>query len=203
MTSETVSTLGTSHVLGRRPKSSPEEIIRTAWALFEKDGYESTTMADIAEASGISRRTLFNYFPTKEALLYPAVDAYMVEFTQCLVNRPSGEPLFSSLEQSLLQCRDKQIELEDMFNPGPVVHAARLEESAIRYTRDLWAREMEKAVSVKLANVPGGTVLAGFVGALAAQVWTEITKQMKADGPGADISNALAVAMSSLRKLFT
>jgi hypothetical protein len=45
--------------------------------------------------------------------------------------------------------------------------------------------------------------MAGFVGALAAQVWTEITKQMKADGPGADISNALAVAMSSLRKLFT
>jgi hypothetical protein len=145
---------------------------------------------------------LFNYFPTKEALLYPAVDAYMVEFTKCLVNRPSGEPLFASLEQSLLQCRDKQIELEDLFDPGPVVHAARLGESAIRYTRDLWASEMEKAVAVKLANVPGGTVMAGFVGALAAQVWTEITKQMKADGPGADISTALAVAMTSLKRLF-
>lgn len=202
MSSETETTLGVSHVLGRRPKSTPEEIIPVAWALFEKDGYESTTMADIADASGISRRTLFNYFPTKEALLYPAVDAYMVEFTKCLVNRPSGEPLFASLEQSLLQCRDKQIELEDLFDPGPVVHAARLGESAIRYTRDLWAREMEKAVAVKLANVPGGTVMAGFVGALAAQVWTEITKQMKADGPGADISTALAVAMTSLKRLF-
>jgi len=173
-----------------------------AWALFEKNGYESTTMAEIAEASGISRRTLFNYFPAKEALLYPAVDEYMAEFTKCLVNRPSGEPLFSSLEQSLLQCRDKQIELEDMFDPGPVVHAARLGESAIRYTRDLWASEMEKAVAVKLADVPGGTVLAGFVGALAAQVWTEITKQMKIDGPGADINTALGIAMSSLKRLF-
>jgi hypothetical protein len=127
----------------------------------------------------------------------------MVEFTQCLVDRPDEEPLFTSLEQSLLQCRDKQIELEEMFDPGPVVHAARLSESAIRYTRDLWAREMEKAVAVKLANVPDGTVLAGFVGALAAQVWTEITKQMKADGPGANIDTALVVAMSSLKRLFT
>ena len=202
MTSETVTIVGGSHVLGRRPKSTPQEIIPVAWALFEKDGYESTTMADIASANGISRRTLFNYFPTKEALLYPAVDQYMIEFTKCLVNRPSGEPLFASLEQSLLQCRDKQIELEGMFNPGPVVHAARLGESAIRYTRDLWANEMEKAVAVKLANVPGGTVLAGFVGALAAQVWTEITKHMKTEGPGADINTALAVAMSSLKQLF-
>lgn len=202
MTIETVTTAGSSHVLGRRPKSTPEEIIPVAWALFEKNGYESTTMADIASANGISRRTLFNYFPTKEALLYPAVDEYMAEFTKCLVGRPQGESLFASLEASLRQCRDKQIELEDMFNPGPVVHSARLGESAIRFTRDLWAREMEKAVAVKLADVPAGTVLAGFVGAIAAQVWTEITKQMKSDGPDADINSALAVAMASLKNLF-
>lgn len=203
MIKETAMTEGGGQVLGRKPKSTPGEIIPVAWSLFENDGYESTTMADIAEASGISRRTLFNYFPTKEALLYPAVDAYMAEFTQCLVNRPVDEPLFYSLEQSLLQCRDKQIELEDLFSPGPVVHAARLGESAIRYTRDLWASEMEKAVAVKLADVPGGPVLAGFVGALAAQVWTEITKHMKSEGPGTDIDTALAIAMSSLKKLFS
>lgn len=202
MTIESATTASANHVLGRRPKSTPEEIIPVAWALFEKKGYETTTMADVASANGISRRTLFNYFPTKEALLYPAVDEYMAEFTRCLVERPRGESLFASLEASLRQCRDKQIELEDMFDPGPVVHAARLGESAIRFTRDLWAREMEKAVAVKLADVPGGTVLAGFVGAIAAQVWTEITKQMKADGPDADINAALAVAMSSLKKLF-
>ena len=202
MTIESAITAQSSHVLGRRPKSTPQEIIPVAWALFEKNGYETTTMADVASANGISRRTLFNYFPTKEALLYPAVDEYMAEFTRCLVERPLGESLFASLEASLRQCRDKQIELEDMFDPGPVVHAARLGESAIRFTRDLWAREMEKAVAVKLADVPGGTVLAGFVGAIAAQVWTEITKQMKADGPDADINSALTVAMSSLKKLF-
>lgn len=193
---------GTTHVLGRKPKSSTDDIIPVAWDLFEKNGYDATTMSDIASATGISRRTLFNYFPTKEALLYPAVSEYMTEFTQSLIGRPDDEALFASLEYSLLQCRDKQLELENKFNPGPVVHAARLGESAIRYTRDLWASEMEKAVAVKLAEVPGGAVLAGFVGALAAQVWTEITKHMKAQGPDADIDTALTVAMSTLKRLF-
>lgn len=193
---------GTTHVLGRKPKSSTDDIIPVAWDLFEKNGYDATTMSDIAIATGISRRTLFNYFPTKEALLYPAVSEYMAEFTQSLVGRPDDEALFASLEYSLLLCRDKQLELENKFNPGPVVHAARLGESAIRYTRDLWASEMEKAVAVKLAAAPGGAVLAGFVGALAAQVWTEITKHMKAQGPDADIDTALTVAMASLKRLF-
>jgi AcrR family transcriptional regulator len=193
---------GTTHVLGRKPKSSTDDIIPVAWDLFEKNGYDATTMSDIASATGISRRTLFNYFPTKEALLYPAVSEYMAEFTRSLIGRPDDEALFASLEYSLLQCRDKQLELENKFNPGPVVHAARLGESAIRYTRDLWASEMEKAVAVKLEAIPGGAVLAGFVGALAAQVWTEITKHMKAQGPDADIDTALTVAMSTLKRLF-
>ena len=66
----------------------------------------------------------------------------------------------------------------------------------------MMAVEMEKAVAVRLADVPGGAVLAGFVGALAAQVWTEITKHMKAQGPDADIDTALTVAMTTLKRLF-
>ena len=171
----------TPTLLGRKPKSTQGDIIPVAWELFER----------------------FNYFPTKEALLYPAVDEYMSEFTRVLLERPAGEALFASLEHALLHCRDKQLELGARFNPGPVVTGARLGDAAIRYTRDVWAAEMENAVAIKLADQPGGAVLAGYVGALAAQVWTEMTKHMKSVGPDADFDDALAVAMASLRRLFT
>jgi hypothetical protein len=62
---------------------------------------------------------------------------------------------------------------------------------------------MEKAVARRLEGQPGGAALAGFVGALAAQVWTEITKYLRAAGPDADIGEALSDVMSSLRKLFS
>jgi AcrR family transcriptional regulator len=203
MTSETMADNSTSHVLGRRPKSTPDDIILVAWSLFERDGFDATTMADVAAAVGISRRTLFNYFATKEALLYPAVDEYMEFFGALLMNRPRDEPLFQSLEYCLHHSHEKQIELEERFNPGPKVHAARLSDGAVRYSRDHWAQEMEHVVARRLAGLPGGAALAGFVGALAAQVWTEITKHLRAAGPDGDISEALADVMSSLRKLFS
>lgn len=203
MTSETMAVNSTSHVLGRRPKSTPDDIILVAWSLFERDGFDATTMADVAAAVGISRRTLFNYFATKEALLYPAVDEYMEFFGALLMDRPRDEPLFQSLEYCLHHSHEKQIQLEERFNPGPKVHAARLSDGAVRYSRDHWAQEMEHVVARRLAGLPGGAELAGFVGALAAQVWTEITKHLKAAGPDGDISEALADVMSSLRKLFS
>jgi len=41
-----------------------------ALLLFATKGYEETTMEEIADAAGVSPRTVFRYFPTKDSLLY-------------------------------------------------------------------------------------------------------------------------------------
>lgn len=48
-----------------------ERILAAASELFRSVGYDQTTMDEIAERAEISRGTLFNYFPTKDALLRP------------------------------------------------------------------------------------------------------------------------------------
>jgi AcrR family transcriptional regulator len=48
-----------------------QRIILSASELFREPGYEQTTMDAIAERAEVSRGTLFNYFPTKQALLLP------------------------------------------------------------------------------------------------------------------------------------
>jgi AcrR family transcriptional regulator len=48
-----------------------QRIISAAESLFKAHGFHRTTMDDIAEKAEISRATLFNYFPSKEALLLP------------------------------------------------------------------------------------------------------------------------------------
>jgi AcrR family transcriptional regulator len=53
----------------RRKHQTRAEIIRVAFELFGKSGYEEVSMDSIAAAAGVSRATLFNYFPQKELIL--------------------------------------------------------------------------------------------------------------------------------------
>ncbi|RKQ88884.1 TetR/AcrR family transcriptional regulator [Brockia lithotrophica] len=45
-----------------------QRVLRTALVLFSERGYEGVSMDAIAEASGVAKQTLYNYFPSKEAL---------------------------------------------------------------------------------------------------------------------------------------
>ncbi len=50
---------------GRRRATSQAELEQVAFGLFEANGFEQTTVDDIAAAAGIGRRTFFRYFPSK------------------------------------------------------------------------------------------------------------------------------------------
>lgn len=51
-------------------------IRENAVAAFARQGYASASMADLANACGISKATLYHYFESKEALLFECLDAY-------------------------------------------------------------------------------------------------------------------------------
>src|SRR5689334_9032188 len=56
----------------RRKDARPGEIIAAALASFAERGYAATKLEDVAAAAGISKGTIYLYFPTKEDL-FPAV----------------------------------------------------------------------------------------------------------------------------------
>lgn len=53
----------------RKRRQTADHISATAFRLFEAHGYESVTMEQIAGAAAVSKGTLYNYFPVKEALV--------------------------------------------------------------------------------------------------------------------------------------
>lgn len=59
----------------KKRRETAERIIEKGLRLFVKNGYEATTVDAIADAAGISRRTFFHYFTTKEAILLAAHDS--------------------------------------------------------------------------------------------------------------------------------
>lgn len=74
----------------RKKLKTRESIQREAMRLFAKQGYEQTTVEQIAAAVEISPSTFFNYFPSKEdVVLY---DAYDPVVASLLSERPASEP---------------------------------------------------------------------------------------------------------------
>ncbi len=53
----------------RRAEDRPDEVLDAALDLFLRDGFETTRVEDIAAAAGISKATVYLYFPSKQALL--------------------------------------------------------------------------------------------------------------------------------------
>ena len=83
----------------RKKLKTRESIQRTALRLFEKQGYEETTIEEIAAAAEISPSTFFNYFPTKEdVVLFDAYDPMAIQMFRDL---PRDEPLNVGLRKVL------------------------------------------------------------------------------------------------------
>jgi AcrR family transcriptional regulator len=59
----------------RKRRETSERIVEKGLKLFVKHGYEATTLDALAEAAGISRRTFFYYFKSKEDVLLAARDS--------------------------------------------------------------------------------------------------------------------------------
>ncbi len=57
--------------LRERKKNQTRQLISdTATGMFLRDGFDAVRVIDIAVASGVSEKTVYNYFPTKEALVF-------------------------------------------------------------------------------------------------------------------------------------
>ena len=77
------------------------EISRVAWDLFAAEGYEATTVDEIARAAGVSRRTFFRYFTSKEDVLVETSDALAEDLLKAFSLRPAHEPPLVAIHRAL------------------------------------------------------------------------------------------------------
>jgi AcrR family transcriptional regulator len=71
----------------RKRARTRQAIVEAAADLFERDGYDETTVADIAGAAEIGTRTFFSYFASKEELLFPETEARLRAATDAIARR--------------------------------------------------------------------------------------------------------------------
>ena len=82
---------------GRRPITTRDEISTIAIDMFTEAGFENTSVDDIADAAGIARRTLFRYYPSKNAICWGDFDAHLDEMRTLLSEIPAHLPIAQAL----------------------------------------------------------------------------------------------------------
>jgi AcrR family transcriptional regulator len=110
-----------------------EALVDAADRLFAERGFEATTVDDIAEAAGVSRRTFFRYFPAKEAIAFPNNDARLALFKNLLHQSLASSPLLPAVRESifevgkeLMASRELEVERQHVVEASPALIAAEL-----------------------------------------------------------------------------
>jgi AcrR family transcriptional regulator len=85
----------------RKKQQTRETIARVALELFAKRGYEHTTLAEIAAAADVSKRTIFAYFESKEDILFCDEPMFYEQLKEKLEQRPPGATTVDALRDFL------------------------------------------------------------------------------------------------------
>src|SRR4029077_16219192 len=113
--------------------------------LLRLRGFDRVTVAEVASAAGVSEKTVFNYFPTKEDLFFDEVPKREALLVAAIREREPGESILAALRN--LQAR----ECARLCNPGFATFARIIEESPA-----LRAKELE--VMARFAQVLTGAI---------------------------------------------
>jgi mycofactocin system transcriptional regulator len=90
------------HRVGRRRSTTWDHISNVAIDLFAARGFDEVSVDDVAEAAGIARRTLFRYYPSKNALPWGDFDAHLEHMRDLLADLDPGVPVRDALRTALL-----------------------------------------------------------------------------------------------------
>ncbi|TAL19122.1 MAG: TetR family transcriptional regulator, partial [Frankiales bacterium] len=85
--------MGSPVSAGRPPATSRAELEVAALELFHRDGFDGTTVDRIAEAAGVSRRTFFRYYASKNDVVWGDFDAGLRAMEARLARTPADVPL--------------------------------------------------------------------------------------------------------------
>jgi AcrR family transcriptional regulator len=134
--------------LGVREKNRGERrdaLVTAAYELFRERGFVGTTMDDVADRAGLSRRTAFRYFATKDELVFPQREERLRLFERELQPRP-GETALATVKRACLEmARNYAASRKEMLAQWRIVEA----EPALLGREIQLDRDFEKAIEAR------------------------------------------------------
>ncbi|MFI6365182.1 TetR family transcriptional regulator [Nocardia sp. NPDC050630] len=122
-----------------------DEVSEVAFRLFSEQGFDNTTVEQIAAEAGLSRTTFFRYFGTKEELVLGRMGAFGHKMAAALAARPADERSWEALRRSFDVITESNTD-----EPQPFLNLMRLLDDAC----GLMTRQWEKTQGWQSLLVP-------------------------------------------------
>ena len=159
----------------QRRRSTRDALRRVALERFARDGFANVTVAELAEEAGVTQRTFFRHFPTKEAVLFADYETHFEWFAEALERRPQDEPLIDAVLAAMDNfphdvevVRQAALARASLIDGDRAAGHVRLVQSSFAAVVSAFVRDRYRQVrDVELvAEVAGATVAAALIVAL-------------------------------------
>jgi len=193
----------------RKRQRTRQALISAAMWLFEKKGYEQTTVAEIAAAAEVSTKTFFNHFASKDEVLFPHLSARIDDavgvITQRQLDDHMADVLVKAMEHMLADAvRDEldgglaSVRLP-MITSVPSVQAATLHRYFQAETR--LAEALHDAYPDILDAPAAAAVIGALMGAALAAALICLQRGDTTQQVQAAVHQAIGIAMDGLRSV--
>ena len=114
----------------RKKEATRRALLATANGLFHRKGFEATTIDEICDSAGVSRRTFFRYFTNKEALVFPHRTERLDRFIAFLSSAPPSENPIATLRRAAdlfaleyMEHREQLVAQQKLIHTSPALLA--------------------------------------------------------------------------------
>jgi AcrR family transcriptional regulator len=193
----------------RKRQQTRQKLIIAAMRLFDKNGYEQTTVAEIASAAGVSTKTFFNYFASKDEVLFPhlsrRIEAAVALIEQRRPDDQMADVLVSAMQHMLADVLTEEVDgglaavRLPMIMSVPAVQAATLHRYFLAETQ--LAQALHRAYQDTLDPAAAAAVIGSVMGAAIATALVCLQQGDTTEQLRAAVERAVGIAIHGVRNV--
>jgi AcrR family transcriptional regulator len=138
----------------RKKRQTRQAIAKAAKRLFLDRGFEQVSVAEVARAADVSEQTVFNYFPSKEDLVFDRMDTFEHELLSAVRERPEGETPLRAFVRFILDRSDTAMAGEGRRRVAELTRLVTASQSLMARERQIVAKYTD-ALATLLADETG------------------------------------------------
>ncbi|MGV0578353.1 TetR/AcrR family transcriptional regulator [Mycolicibacterium elephantis] len=182
----------------QRRQATKEALRKVALARFAQDGFANVTVSQLAAEAGVTERTFFRHFPTKEAVLFADYETHLEWLAEALARRPTSESVFDAVLASVLSFPH---DLE-VVRQAALLRASLIGERAaghLRVVQASFASVITDFVRKRYSDLPGIDLKAEVAGAVLAAALVVAVENWGRDGCAGDLGQIVADNVEMVR----